>query len=237
MHIAIYDENPSGLDGLHQHITRFFELRELSPDISRFTSPIAFSAAMDEACFDLAFIALGQQSRSGFALARRLREQNTQCDLVFVSEYPEFMRDSIAYRPTGYLLQPVAESEAFSVLEQALFYQWHPNRYYRVHTRNQDQNIPHAEIRYFQSDGHRVLIHFHPSQAPLAHLSRLGSIERELARLDYLRCHQSYLVHLPYVRSLDRKSMKLGLTDGVEIPVSKRYLSHVTNALLARNPL
>lgn len=237
MHIAIYDENPASLDGLHAHIVRFFEQRELTQDICLYTSSTDFSIAMEHTHFDLVFIALGEQSRGSFALARKLRGSNTQCDIVFISEYPEFMNHSIAYRPTGYLIQPVAEREVFAVLEQTLFYQCHSNRYYSIRIRNQDYRIPHEEIRYFQSDGHRVLIYLDSSQEPMSHLCRLSSIEKELDRLDYLRCHQSYLVHLPYVRALDRKSMKLMLTDGTEIPVSKRYLSRVTNALLARNQL
>lgn len=237
MHIAIFDDHPAGQEKLRQHLLHFFEMHELSVEIFCPSDANDFAAAMDRTRFDLAVITLGSQVVIGFALARKLYQHNFQCEVIFVSEYSEFMKDAFAYRPIGYLLQPFSEAEISATLERFLFYHWHPNRYYTVHTRELDRLIPHREVRYFQSDGHYALIFTTTSAQSLSHLRRLDDLERELTPLGYIRCHQSYLVHLPFIRELNHRVMKLFLIDGTEIPVSKRYFNRVMTTLLAQNQL
>ena len=237
MHIAICDERPAQLELLCRHITLYFQQQEVKLELHRYGSHVDFAAAVSAVDFDLAFIALGAQSETGFALARRLLEAQPVCNLVFESEYPEFMHDAISYRPIGYVIQPAGEREVAAVLDRFLFYHWHHTLYYTLRTREHDRRIPHSHIRYFQSDSHRVMIYTTESDQPFTQLRRLKDIEQEIAPVGFLRCHQSYLVNLSFVSVLDHRQMRLILTDGTELPVSKRYFNSVVNILLSRNQI
>ena len=237
MQIAICDEQPAQLELLGQHITRYFQRQDVDWQIQRYTSYVDFSVAINTVDLDLAFIALGEQSETGFVLAHKLLEAQPACNLVFESEHPEFMRDAIGYRPIGYMIQPAGEHEVFDVLDRFLFYYWHHTLHYSLHTREHDRRIPHSHIRYFQSDGHHILIHTTERDQPFTQLRRLNDIEQETAGAGYLRCHQSYLVNMRFVSVLDHRQMRLILTDGAELPVSKRYFNSVVNILLSRNQI
>lgn len=237
MRIAICDDHLESMEQIHVHLNDFLQRRGIAAEVLRYSTAEEFSAAMDEMRFDLAFLALAWQDYSGLALARKLRGIDVQCELVFVTAHPEFMSDVFSYRPIGYIVKPVSGQELEVVMERFLFYCGHRDLYYTIHTRDRDHQVPHAQIRYFRSDGHRVMIHMGADAEPLVHLRRLDDIERELAALPYLRCHQSYLVNSNAVRRFEHRRPRLILDDGSEVPVSKRYFNGVTEYLLGRNQI
>lgn len=237
MRIAVCDDHRESLERISVHLNEFLETRGIPAEVLCYSSADEFSAAMDAQRFDLAFLELVWQDCNGFELARKLRARDVRCELVFVTERPEFMADAFPYRPIGYLVKPVSGDELADVMKRFLFYCSHRSLHYTIHTREKDHQVPHEQIRYFQSDGHRVLIHTADQSEPLVHLRRLDDIERELAALPYLRCHQSYLVRSSAVRRFEHHRSRLILDDGTEIPVSKRYGSNVTSYLLDRNQI
>lgn len=232
MRVAISDIQA---DQLSAPVAQYFAGQNLPCEISCYSSIVEMIDALETERFDLALISLDPDVESAFFLARRLRDRDVRCELAFLSGRTDCMRASVAYRPIGYLRRPFSEKELSALLDRFLFYQTHPNLQYTLRTRDQAQHIPHVSIRYFRSDGHRVLIYTTHSDAPVPHQRKLADIERDLRGLNYLRCHQSYLVHLPFVRMLDHREMKLILSDGAAIPVSKRYFTHVVDCLLNQN--
>lgn len=237
MKIAVCDDHRESLERISGYLNEFLEERGIPAEVLCYSSAGEFSAAMDAQRFDLAFLELVLQDFSGFALARKLRARDVQCELVFITGHPEFMADAFPYRPIGYLIKPASARELTDVMERFLFYCGHRSLHYTIHTREKDHQVPHEQIRYFRSDGHRVLIHTAVHPEPLVHLRRLDDIERELAALPYLRCHQSYLVRSSAVRRFEHRRPRLILDDGTEIPVSKRYFNDVTAYLLGRNQM
>ena len=237
MKIAVCDDHRESLERISGYLNEFLEERGIPAEVLCYSSAGEFSAAMDAQRFDLAFLELVLQDFSGFVLARKLRARDVRCELVFITGHPEFMADAFPYRPIGYLIKPASARELTDVMERFLFYCGHRSLHYTIHTREKDHQVPHEQIRYFRSDGHRVLIHTAVHPEPLVHLRRLDDIERELAALPYLRCHQSYLVRSSAVRRFEHRRPRLILDDGTEIPVSKRYFNDVTAYLLGRNQM
>ena len=56
-------------------------------------------------------------------------------------------------------------------------------------------------------------------------------LEQRLSSCDFLRCHRSYLVHLPYVAGLRR--YRITLSGGAALPVSKQNYLLIQRALAA----
>lgn len=57
----------------------------------------------------------------------------------------------------------------------------------------------------------------------------LAALQELMARDDFVRCHNSYLVNLNYVKELRRNEFIL--KNGMEIPISRRYLDEVRRRL------
>lgn len=168
---------------------------------------------------DAAVLCIAGHAEAGLALARLLREKSARTELVFASDTAAHAADVIALRASGYVLLP-GEAEMRAVLDGVALRMGLLRRYYVVHTRASDWLVPHADIRYFRSDGHYVHVHLEDGRS-LAHLGRLDDIQRETAESQYVRCHQSYLVSRRAIDSV--QGTKLLLKNGEQIPVSRRY--------------
>ena len=57
----------------------------------------------------------------------------------------------------------------------------------------------------------------------------LAVMQEMIGRDDFIRCHNSYMVNLNYVRELRRSEFVL--KNGIEIPISRRYLEEVRRRL------
>lgn len=202
--------------------------RQTSAEVFSFADVQALLAAEP---FDLVFL-----PQDDFAAAQAIRGA-WACELALVGPRETLSPDAIAYRPIGHL-EPDAPDEAVAaMLDQYLFYLHHRNRQYAVHSRDQAQAIPHADICYFRSSGHHVLIHTTGQAEPIRQATKLDDVASEVAPLPYLRCHQRYLVDLVHVEQLDHQNMQLILRNGDAVPVSKRCFGRVVDAILARNQI
>ena len=227
MKFAICDTGAQSLAWLEAALQALIPQLDIDAQIARYNSADALLAAQPS---DLIFL-----PQTELDTAAALRKSLCDCELVFVGAKDALSMRAFDYRPIAHVDVPTNRDSLRHALEQFLFYRQHPNRQYTVQTREHAAPIPHANIRFFHSIGHRVFIHTIGDEPPIAHTCKLDDVEQQLSLRAFLRCHQRYLVHLPFVARLDHQAMKLILRDGSEIPVSKRYFSHVVKTILAQN--
>ncbi|WP_162946207.1 LytR/AlgR family response regulator transcription factor [Chitinophaga barathri] len=85
-----------------------------------------------------------------------------------------------------------------------------------------------AEIYYLEATGEHTVFHLADRQIQVT--QRLKEYEDLLPSSNFMRSHQSYLVNLHHVSSLDY-SGHLRLRDGVRVPVSERRIQDVADRL------
>lgn len=224
MHIAIFRKQHTRREQLRQHLRQYWHDRNVACEVAAYDDAALFCAAMHTRPADLAFVFLEELSE-GFAAARGLREFSLDCEIVFLADSAAHVADAASFRAMGYLLWPPELAALDATLERFAQLFGEKPRQYAVHTRLRDYLVPHERIRYFHSDGHCVYVHVEGLAEPLAHLRRLDDIQREVAALSYVRCHQSYLVNR---RAIDRADGRwLLLKDGTMLPVSRRHAPDV----------
>lgn len=230
MHFAICDTGKQSLAWLERDLPALLQQRKLTAHIVRYDSINAMLAAHSDHPFALAFL-----PQTDLASAAALRADETDCELIFVGAKCSLTAQAIEYRPIAYIDVPASEASLSHALDQFMFYTQHGDRAYPVQTRHCTGCIPHSDILYFHSVGHQVFIHTSGGGQPIVHTRKLDDVEKQLSLQGYLRCHQRYLVRLSAVCSLEHQTMKLILSDGCEIPVSKRHFNHVVNTIVAQN--
>lgn len=76
------------------------------------------------------------------------------------------------------------------------------------------------EIRYLESNAHRTIIHTLGSEYVC--YEKISDLEKKMVD-SFVRCHQSFLVNMKYIRRIENKSFML--ENGEEILISKsRYV-------------
>ena len=95
---------------------------------------------------------------------------------------------------------------------------------YRYHRSVQ---LPLHQIYYLESQRRKIIAHMVEDQVEF--YGRLDALEELLGPSGFLRCHQSYLVNLRYIRQLGSSS--LTLPHNCSLPVSRPYLKSLRSAL------
>lgn len=88
-----------------------------------------------------------------------------------------------------------------------------------LRSRGEDQILPIQQILYAEIFDHELHVHTLDGKTYCGR-GHLSALEEQLSGCAFLRCHRSYLVHLPYVTNLCR--YQITLSGGAVLPVSKQ---------------
>lgn len=229
MQIAIIDDNEVLLAELGAFMRYCLRERELEADIALYTSGEQFIADSKNRVPDLALVDLVLDRMDGFSLAECLRQKSILTEIAFVTSYDDRMHEAFSFKPLAYLVKPVSMRAMADLLERFLRYYRHAQKQYAVSIKGETRYIAHADIQYFESDAHRVLIHTQEEQ-PAAFTARLDDVARELADMPYVRCHKSYLVNMESIAQISRTARCFVLKSGRKVPVSKALYTDAVNA-------
>lgn len=168
-------------------------------------------------------------SGSGIDFAERLKKLLPNAWIVFVTAYPKYSQDIFLreINLAGFLLKPV-DREHFDALTGQLRKKVRDMsaRKLVLTFRQRNLTIPTNEILYIESSAHQAIIHLAGGQSELCY-EKLTELEKKLPS-SFAQCHQSYLVNLEEVTSLESDSVVL--SGGIAIPVSRSRLASFRDA-------
>lgn len=66
---------------------------------------------------DVAFLDIHMRGIDGLTLAKKIKELNPQCNLIFVTGYSEYAREALSMHASGYIIKPVSAEAIRAELE------------------------------------------------------------------------------------------------------------------------
>lgn len=179
--------------------------------------------------YDVCFMDISMPGLSGIDAAKSLRKESPGTEVVFVSAYEQYVRESIYAKPLAFVRKSNLEKDLEEAVK-ALAEVWRQKNRTVLLTNNTKQvAVTPAEILYCQSIDHYVRI-FETHDGSKMIRSSLNRVEAELAGYCFLRVHARYLVNMDYVESV--AANKICMQDGSGIPVSYKYRQRVRNTFL-----
>ena len=186
--------------------------------------------------FDLVIldIHLGQ-GMDGMELARRIRQKTAGIEILFISGLSEYLSQGYDVQAIHFLVKPVEKGRLWEVLDRALAMRKKKENFLLVETENEAERIPISRIVYGEAFSHTTALFLAPesktgTMEPREVRMCLGELEERLSSSAFLRCHRSYLVHLPYIRRIDRAQVFLDY--GGAIPMSRGQRAGLYQAFL-----
>ncbi len=225
---AICDDEPFTVKELSEHLSRYMEEKRLA--LYRIETFPDGSSLLDCGCsYDLIFLDIRMEHLNGMETARKLRQQNNNSLLIFVTVLEEYVFDAFEVQAFGYLLKPL-NSELFRrTMDRSLeALRRQKNRDIVICKGNSCQVIPLSEIIYCEVQGRKVYLHQSGGEITDCY----GKLEDFGQRFDnhFFRCHRSFIVNLGYVRGY--ATGQITLSQGSKIPVSRLREHDFTQALL-----
>lgn len=186
---------------------------------------------------DLVFLDIRLNDRTCFDLLNRLGEVNFQ--IIFTTAYDNYALKAFEYSALHYLLKPVLPSDFKDAIgrfqKQELVYQKEKiekARGFYIKTVNNSYSLVYDEIAYIEADGSYSTIYSVSGEDIFT--SKKLSDYKDLLNEDFFRIHNSIIVNMNFVRQIDERNNTVILSNGKELPVSRRKKTNFKQALESR---
>ncbi|MFR8169620.1 MAG: LytR/AlgR family response regulator transcription factor [Marvinbryantia sp.] len=164
-------------------------------------------------------------AQDGMELARALRNQKVETEIVFISSNREMALQGYEVAAARYLAKPL-EIEKLTEAVRFCYGKLRSCKELLLPADGYMRKIAPKEIYYIEIIGRKSRI-MQETQEWDTSLS-MKELEEMLSGQGFVRCHQSFLVNFSHVKNFRTSSMEL--TDGRSVPVSKHRVKEVRQA-------
>ncbi|MEG2013470.1 MAG: LytTR family DNA-binding domain-containing protein [Anaerovoracaceae bacterium] len=214
MKIGICDDEVFWAENLKKRCNAFCQQNKITPDIVIYVDKVKDVLLDDK--IDILILDIEMPVMSGISIKDKLESLGEEALIIFVTSHMGYVMEAFGKNVIGFIKKPIAEGKLEGLLEKA------------IHIIGNDKMIEidhgkwykNQEILYFEAD------HIYTS----AVLTNGGKIiarksitqwEKELAELDFIRTHKSYLVNLRAISAVNKNTSEIKIKD-IVLPISRR---------------
>ncbi|GAA0103072.1 two-component system response regulator RgaR [Paraclostridium bifermentans] len=166
---------------------------------------------------DILILDIQMDGIDGMNTARRIRTFDSKVEIIFMTSYSEFMQEGYEVRAYRYLLKPID----FDKLNKHIIpcvneLKRRNSNYLTINTKNYIDRIKIDSILYIETQRPNLLIYTNKKVHSLRMSMR--KIEGILEEYSFYRCHNSFLVNLKEIESMDGEYIFIS---DMKIPVSR----------------
>lgn len=161
----------------------------------------------------------------GSFIRNRLEDRRLQ--IVYISGKVSYARSLFKTQPLDFLVKPIRQEQVGEVLDLAVKILGKNETKFEYQNGRDYCYLPYGEIVYFISEGRKIRIV--TVNGTREFYGKLKELEQRLPA-DFLKIHQSYLVHMDFVARYAYEEVEL--MDGTILTISKKYRKQVRERLL-----
>ena len=218
MLIAICDDEAVFRNELRSYLIEYSKSRRTLVEIFEYSSGDALCAS--DYAFDMVFLDYQMPGIDGMETARLLRRRTHRCNIVFVTNFPNFMQESFEVNPYRFYIKPIFKDKIFAMLDEYIRQQKMlapiiVNDYDGQHV------IESEKILYIEGDGKYCTIR---TETCTLHSSKtLSGVLELLPQFCFYRVHKSYAVNLYCIDTI--KNTEVILTNGERALVGRQHIA------------
>ena len=162
-----------------------------------------------------------EERQEGIDYAYELNQEYPELQIIYMTEDTTIYSQRIFLKPVnllGYLKKTVDSGilkQLLKIAKERL--KQDEEKRVTIMCQNHKQVFCLDEIRYLESNAHRTIIHTLGNKYVC--YEKISELEKKMGD-SFVRCHQSFLVNMKYIRRIKNDTFKL--EDGYEINISKR---------------
>lgn len=218
--IAICEDSPHDALKLKRCIDYYFTNYPAQYRVILFDSANSFYYNMKPGLFNIVFFDIFLGKSDGIELSRKLRQIDKSVIIIFTSSSKADVFRCFDSEPLSYLLKPFLYEQLYLVLEKAVKkLKSNVAQIFSFSNGHSTINIPLSEIIFFESKLRIITINCIKEQ--YSFYGKLSDVEKQINSSSFVRCHQSYLVNMGYVKRVDSTSIYTTCGDHIQISRSK----------------
>ena len=198
-------------------------------ETERFPSAEAFLFRYEERKdFDVLLLDVEMAEMDGVALARTVRRDNDDVQIVFITGYTDYISEGYEVSALHYLTKPVNEEKLFQVLGRAVGRLRRNEPVLALELPGETVRVPLGKIRWLEVFHNYVTVH---ADRDYTVKRPLGELEKELDRR-FFRAGRSCILNLSCIRRVTRTEAEL--TSGECIPLPRGQYDKLNRAIIER---
>lgn len=232
--IAICDDEQYFREKMRKHVADYMERTGLQYQIDEFNSGEEFiNSGFEILQYAMVFLDINMDKMNGMTVAGKIREISKEIVIVFVTAFVNYTLEGYKYDAIRYLLKGTKNftetvNECMDAIMEKINYKVVTNTF---DFREGKREILLNRIIYIESKLH--VLEFYVMENDMRIYSMYGtlnSLEKELEGMGFIRIHQSYLVNLKYIESVER--FKVVLNTGMELSIPKARYKEVKDTFI-----
>lgn len=226
MKIAICDDELQFHTELKKCLDQYGKLRAL--DIIYYDYMNGKDLLASDIEYDIIFMDYQMNSLNGLDTAKRLRQQNNQTTIIFLTSYPNIVFDVFEVNAFRFLMKPINMAKLTDAMDSYLKSQDTSN-YIMLKVEDHIKKINQNDIIYAEASDKYCYIR--TVNDNILYKRTLAELEEALTLDIFYRCHRSYLVNFNHIVS--HTSSDITFTNNEKALISKTKLTSFKNAFLA----
>ena len=218
MNIAIIEDSGQELSLLERCLQSYLSSRQVYRVIDTYTSGETFLENWPSKSYDLVFLDILMEGISGIEVARKIRETDSECLLIFISSSKEYALQGFEVRAFDYLLKPLSEERFQKTMDLCQNELAKHIRYIEVKESRTLVKIPLNEIIYTDYYNHYIQIH---TAARLIRSYQQFDVFSPLLLCypQFLCCYRNCIVNMDHVDSVDKHDFVM--ENGERVPITR----------------
>ena len=230
MKIAIVDDEISEQEILAKYIGEWANERKELVEFLCFDSGEEFLFSWeDRKDYSLLILDVKMGEIDGLELARKVRMEDKNIPILFVTGYDEYMQYGYDVSALHYLIKPVNKERLFQALDKLIVNGAEEVKSLIVNSGNGVSRIQINHVLYVEAAGHGSIMH--TVEEVLQLKESLGEMERQVLPIgEMIKCHRAYLVNLRFISAIQNSN--LILDNGERLPISRNQMKNVQQQFL-----
>ena len=223
MNIAVIEDNIADSDAICSYLKAYFKENSFVGTIKSFSSGEDLLDAFSPGCFDLLILDIYLPGMSGIDVARRIREIDRDCMLVFITISPDFAMDGFQVQAAGYVVKPITRQKMADAMHACRFLFERNSRAIELPVGVRNVRIPVADLIYVEVKNRDTI--FHMKEGELKARMPLDAVEKSLGGTPFLRCNRSFIINMRHVDKMLRDDFLM--CNGNLIPIRKNNRNEI----------
>lgn len=229
MRVAIIDDEITQQELLEKYLREWADPQKILLEISRFKSAESFWFAWGEDKeYDLMLLDIEMGRMNGLELAKRIRKEDEQVPIMFITGYDEYMQYGYDVSALHYLLKPINKAKFFMILDKLGEKKASPEKVLLSMAAGPVSILP-DKIMYAEANGHGCVVH--TTSEVITVKDSIGTFEKAVeTRNSFVKSHRAYIVNLQYVSMVLKTDVVLDNDE--RIPVARNRLKFLQEAFV-----
>ncbi|WP_234122977.1 LytR/AlgR family response regulator transcription factor [Clostridium hydrogenum] len=219
INIAICDDIEEELEIISHYVSKKLKELNISFKISSFSEgqDLIDHISSAKELEDIIFLDIYMKFSNGIDIARKIREFDKECKIIFVSSSKDYAIDSYDVSAFYYILKPVNEEKLSNVIKIAIEALNKENKQIIIKNRKGTYRIYYKDILYAESKARVVNIYLKSGEV-ISFYSKLDDFIQSLEDERFFKCHKSFLVNMNHILKIENANIFIG--NDTTIPIS-----------------